>query len=72
MRDPRYTFNLVFQANELEPASPEQERVSNTADLQRLRQLLGDIPASVRSDDAESDAQQEPEQELDTSPPVVF
>jgi len=69
MRDPRYTFNMIFPADELEPATIAEERVSNSADLLRLRQLLGDIPASVRSGEAAADAEQEP---VDTSPPVVF
>lgn len=72
MRDPRYTFNLVFNASDLEPADAGQERVSNTEDLQRLRELLGDIPASVRSGSGENGAQQSPEEPEDTTPPVLF
>lgn len=75
LRDPRYTFNLVFQASDLQPAEPEQEVVSNTEDLQRLRALLGDIPASVRSgsdDSDDSEAQEVPEESQDTTPPVLF
>tara|TARA_R100001039_G_C1849608_1_gene109692 strand:- start:1015 stop:1500 length:486 start_codon:yes stop_codon:yes gene_type:complete len=72
MRDPRYTFNLVFSASMLEPAEAEEEVVSNTEDLERLRALLGDIPASVRSGADQSEAQQTPDEPQDTSPPVVF
>ncbi len=72
MRDPRYTFNLVFNASDLEPFEQEQETVSNTEDLQRLRALLGDIPASVRSGSEDDSAQQSPEESQDTTPPVLF
>lgn len=72
MRDPRYTFNLVFNADDLKPADREQEVVSNTEDLQRLRALLGDIPASVREGSSENDAGQEAEEPEDTTPPVLF
>lgn len=72
MRDPRYTFNLVFNASDLEPADSEQETESNTEDLQRLRALLGDIPASVRSGNDDNAAQQAPEEQQDTTPPVLF
>lgn len=71
MRDPRYTFNLVFAASTLQPAEAE-EPVSNAEDLQRLRALLGDIPASVRAGNEQGDAQQAPEQSQDTTPPVLF
>lgn len=72
MRDPRYTFNLVFHASELEPAESEPDRASNSSDLQRLRELLGDIPASVRAGAAGNSDQQEPEEPEDTSEPVLF
>jgi hypothetical protein len=68
MRDPRYTFNLVFNASDLEPAGTTQETVSNTEDLQRLRALLGDIPASVRPGSGE-EAAEEPDE---TEPPEIF
>lgn len=71
MRDPRYTFNLVFNASDLEPAGNTQETVSNTEDLQRLRALLGDIPASVRSG-SDEEAPEVPEEPVDTTPPVIF
>jgi len=72
MRDARYTFNLVFNASDLAPADTEQEVVSNAEDLQRLRALLGDIPASVRSGNTDGDAEQTPEEPEDTTPPVLF
>lgn len=72
MRDPRYTFNLIFSAADLDPADADEEVVSNTEDLQRLRALLGDIPASVRSGNDENAAGQEPEESQDTTPPVLF
>ncbi|MEX2334817.1 MAG: hypothetical protein WD600_11210, partial [Pseudohongiella sp.] len=60
MRDPRYTFNVVFNASDLQPSETEETTVSNTEDLERLRQLLGDIPASVRSGISDDTAEQEP------------
>ncbi len=72
MRDLRYTFNLVFNASELEPAESEEEVVSNAEDLQRLRELLGDIPASIREGSSDNDARQEPQEPPDTTPPVLF
>jgi len=69
MRDPRYTFNLVFNASGLEASEGGREDVSNTEDLRRLRELLGDIPASVRSGINVDDTQQEPE---DNTEPVLF
>lgn len=72
MRDPRYTFNLVFNASDLEPAETEPEVISNTEDLQRLRELLGDIPASVHSGNEEAGAQELLEEPEDTAPPVLF
>ncbi|MEX0740882.1 MAG: hypothetical protein WD071_16230 [Pseudohongiella sp.] len=72
MRDPRYTFNVVFNASDLQPSETEETTVSNTEDLERLRQLLGDIPASVRSGISDDTAEQEPEEPEDTTPPVLF
>lgn len=72
MRDPRYTFNLVFNASDLEPSDSDTEVVSNTADLERLRSLLGEIPARVRSGDDDMESEQEAEEPEDTTPPVLF
>lgn len=72
MRDARYTFNLVFNTSDLEEVEVDPEEEDSSANLQRLRSLLGEMPASVRSSSADEAAATQETEILNTAPPEIF